>query len=187
MDVELAVAGPDNLDSDTRDWMFNLLSGNMRKLYEDCTWGWKDSGKKEELFDSRAKYLVAKDVSQGGDPRLVAFAHFRFDMDYDDEVVYVYEIQLEDSVRRKGLGKFMMQARDRIRDTLIIFMEIFGKKGFIDVCAVSGAGSDGLQVRHAQNHADRLQAQQERRRVLQGGPRVRVGRNEPRRRCLRAV
>ena len=29
-------------------------------------------------------------------------------MDYDDEVLYVYEIQLEKRVRRKGLGKLMM-------------------------------------------------------------------------------
>ncbi len=36
-------------------------------------------------------------------------------MDYDDEVLYVYEIQLEDVVRRKGLGKFMMQVRRKKR------------------------------------------------------------------------
>merc|ERR1712079_837702 len=39
----------------------------------------------------------------------VAFSHFRFDMDYDDDVLYCYEIQLEECVRRKGLGKFMMK------------------------------------------------------------------------------
>ena len=32
----------------------------------------------------------------------------RFDMDHDDDVLYCYEIQLEEEVRRKGLGKFMM-------------------------------------------------------------------------------
>ena len=30
-------------------------------------------------------------------------------MDEDDDVLYVYEIQLEESVRKKGLGKFMMK------------------------------------------------------------------------------
>ncbi len=29
----------------------------------------------------------------------------RFDMDYDDEVLYVYEIQVEKGFRRKGLGR----------------------------------------------------------------------------------
>ena len=38
----------------------------------------------------------------------MAFVHFRYEMDHEDEVLYVYEIQLEESARRKGLGKFMM-------------------------------------------------------------------------------
>lgn len=29
----------------------------------------------------------------------------RFDMDFDDDVLYCYEIQLEPEVRRKGLGQ----------------------------------------------------------------------------------
>ena len=32
----------------------------------------------------------------------------RFDMDFDDDVLYVYEIQLEKELRRKGLGKKMV-------------------------------------------------------------------------------
>ena len=32
----------------------------------------------------------------------------RFDMDFDDDVLYVYEIQLEKELRRKGLGKEMV-------------------------------------------------------------------------------
>ena len=61
------------------------------------------------MFDDRAWYLIARSTSQEDAGKLLAFAHFRFDMDYDDEVLYVYEIQLEDCVKRKGLGKFMMQ------------------------------------------------------------------------------
>ena len=30
-------------------------------------------------------------------------------MDFDDDVLYCYEIQLEESCRGKGLGKFMMK------------------------------------------------------------------------------
>merc|ERR1712060_620918 len=62
-----------------------------------------------EMFDDRAWYLLAKSTSSEDSGKLLAFAHFRFDMDYDDEVLYIYEIQLEDSVKRKGLGRFMMQ------------------------------------------------------------------------------
>jgi len=41
----------------------------------------------------------------------VGYSHFRFD--YEDEkmanVLYMYEIQLEQRVQRKGLGRFLMQ------------------------------------------------------------------------------
>ena len=43
------------------------------------------------------------------DGKMMGFAHFRYDMDFDDEVLYVYEIQLEEEFQRKGLGRFMMQ------------------------------------------------------------------------------
>ena len=77
----------------------------MKSLYEKSSWGWNEKNKREELFDEDAWYLMARQKSDGTP---MAFAHFRFDMDYDDEVLYVYEIQLEEDVRRKGLGKFMM-------------------------------------------------------------------------------
>ena len=64
---------------------------------------------RQEMFDDRAWYLTARSTRAEDAGKLLAFAHFRFDMDYDDEVLYVYEIQLEDCVKRKGLGKFMMQ------------------------------------------------------------------------------
>lgn len=92
-------------DKDTVEWAFNLLSTNMKSLYEESNWGWKEREKREEITDDRALLLVAR-----GDENVpVGFVHFRFDMDFDDEVLYCYEIQLVPEVRRKGLGKFLMQ------------------------------------------------------------------------------
>ena len=67
--------------------------------------------KSEEMFDDRAWYLFARSTALEDAGKLLAFSHFRFDMDYDDEVLYVYEIQLEECAKRKGLGKFMMQVK----------------------------------------------------------------------------
>ncbi|XP_052767655.1 N-alpha-acetyltransferase 40-like [Mya arenaria] len=93
------------MDKDTQDFVFDLCKTNMQELYETSSWGWKDREKREEMFDDRAWYLVARD-----DQRLpVAFVHFRFDIEMDEEVVYCYEIQLTPNLRRKGLGKFLMQ------------------------------------------------------------------------------
>ncbi|XP_070578837.1 N-alpha-acetyltransferase 40-like [Ptychodera flava] len=93
------------LDRDTTDWAFNLTKVNMQDLYESSSWGWKDRDKKEELTDDRAWYVIARNL----DGQAVAFVHMRFDIDYDDEVLYCYEIQLMKEVQRKGLGKFLMQ------------------------------------------------------------------------------
>ncbi|KAJ9578561.1 hypothetical protein L9F63_005211 [Diploptera punctata] len=99
-----------SLDSETIDWILDLEKRNMKALYEQCDWGWNDKLKKEEMTDERAWYLIARQP----DSKPVAFSHFRFDMDYGDEVLYCYELQLEKEVRRKGLGKFMLQVLELI-------------------------------------------------------------------------
>ena len=88
------------------DWVLDLTTRNMQKLYEESEWGWKESEKHKEMTEDMALYLIASEKETG---KLVAFSHFRFDIECDDEVVYCYEIQVEDSYRRKGVGKFLLQ------------------------------------------------------------------------------
>ncbi|XP_069705395.1 N-alpha-acetyltransferase 40 [Periplaneta americana] len=101
-----------SLDASTVDWVFDLEKKNMKSLYEQCEWGWNEKVKREEMTDDRAWYLIARTPEPESRP--VAFSHFRFDMDYGDEVLYCYELQLEEDVRRKGLGKFMLQVLELI-------------------------------------------------------------------------
>ncbi|XP_049778792.1 N-alpha-acetyltransferase 40-like [Schistocerca cancellata] len=105
VEATLSCVKSENIDNDTWNWIFNLLECNMKPLYNSCSWGWNEKVKKEELTDERALYLVARDK----EGKALAFSHFRFDLDYGVEVLYCYELQLEAAVRRKGLGKFMMQ------------------------------------------------------------------------------
>jgi len=51
--------------------------------YQCSKSGWNEKEKFEEMFDAKAYYLIASDQSER-----VAFCHFRFDMDFDNEVVY---------------------------------------------------------------------------------------------------
>ncbi|PSN54922.1 N-alpha-acetyltransferase 40 [Blattella germanica] len=101
-----------DLDTGTIEWILDLEKRNMKTLYEQCDWGWNDKFKKEEMTDDRAWYLIARTTEPESKP--VAFSHFRFDLDYGDEVLYCYELQLEEDVRRKGLGKFMLQVLELI-------------------------------------------------------------------------
>merc|ERR1712066_143528 len=75
-------------------------------------------------MEEAAWYLLAREAETN---KPVAFSHFRFDMDHDD-VLYCYEIQLEESVRRKGLGKFMMKVLELMMmkaDLLKIMLTVF--------------------------------------------------------------
>ncbi|XP_063293712.1 N-alpha-acetyltransferase 40 [Pelobates fuscus] len=94
-----------DLDEKTLDWAFELTKKNMQLLYEQSEWGWKEREKREEMTDERAWYLIARDELAAP----VAFVHFRFDVECGDEVLYCYEVQLEVRVRRKGVGKFLVQ------------------------------------------------------------------------------
>ncbi|KAL1513998.1 hypothetical protein ABEB36_003329 [Hypothenemus hampei] len=95
-----------DLNEFEKNWLFSLLKRNMQLKYEQCSWGWNEAKKLEELFDESARYLIAKNAN---DNSYLGFSHFRFDLDEGIEVLYCYELQLDNHVQRKGLGKFMMQ------------------------------------------------------------------------------
>jgi len=113
LNLKLETLRSPEVDEATKDWAFKLLEDNMKPVYEE-TYGeggdfegekWDPKEKREDLDSEKAYLLIAR--TEEGTP--VAFANFRFDMDYDDEVLYCYELQVEKKFRRKGLGKFMMK------------------------------------------------------------------------------
>ena len=106
LDVNMETTRVTDLDDYTKEWLMDLLKANMKESYEKSKLGWNEKNMAEEMYDDPAWYLVARENSESAAP--VAFAHFRYELDHDDEVLYIYEIQLEESARRKGLGKFMM-------------------------------------------------------------------------------
>lgn len=95
-----------NVSDEHAEWAFGLLKSNMEKIYEDGGWGWKDAQKRKELLHEDARYLIASDAKTG---KPVAFAHFRFVLEGKAEVLYLYELQLHEEYRSKGLGKHMTQ------------------------------------------------------------------------------
>jgi ribosomal protein S18 acetylase RimI-like enzyme len=85
-----------------------LTETNMAAMYEAAGWGWNSKKKQRELEDEEARLLVAFDSEE----RPVAFAHFRFIREKDCPVLYVYELQVESGVGRKGLGRHLMLAME---------------------------------------------------------------------------
>lgn len=61
-----------------------------------------------EFLQERTSATCVEERGRGRGPML-GFLHFRFLMEEELPVLYVYELQLEPRVQGKGLGKFLMQ------------------------------------------------------------------------------
>merc|ERR1712183_1078878 len=135
LELKLETVRAPELPEETKVWAFDLVKTNMKPLYDaaygddpdmEAEFGWKEKDKREEMWSDHAWYLLAR-TEEG---KAVAFSHFRYDMDYDDEVVYCYEMQVEKGFRRKGLGRFMMKVLEMLMmkaDMLKLMATIFKK------------------------------------------------------------
>jgi len=97
-------------------------------------WPSEEKIKRQEMVAPEARYIFIKQYSNGfttecsmnqgagvehnhtpcNEGRLVGFVHYRFVLEDELPVVYVYELQMETSAQGKGLGKFMMQLIEQI-------------------------------------------------------------------------
>lgn len=91
-------------------WAFKLAERNVGPYYKKCPMGWTPKIKQKDLNKVWARYLVA--VNDKKEP--VAYSMFRFDLDYGCSVLYCYEMQVDESSQRKGLGAFMMKALETV-------------------------------------------------------------------------
>jgi ribosomal protein S18 acetylase RimI-like enzyme len=91
-----------------REWGFELTERHMKTFYEG-SWGWIEKDKRNELFEERSRYLIAIKESVP-----IAFIHIRFEQHDVEDVLYIYELQVEDQYQRIGLGRFLMQAAEFI-------------------------------------------------------------------------
>ena len=83
----------------------------MGDYYRKSEWGLNMDTKKDELTHRNARFLLL--VNNKINSHTVAgFCHYRFDYDDEDDpsevVVYVYELQINDTYKRQGLGKHLM-------------------------------------------------------------------------------
>jgi len=87
-----------------------LFEHNMGDMYRQSDWGLDMKEKQEEFQHENAKFLLLSDDCDVD--KLLAFCHFRFDWNDDEEpteaVLYVYEIQVNCSMRHAGLGRRLM-------------------------------------------------------------------------------
>lgn len=113
---------------------------NMEGVY-GSEWQEEEKSKRREIVSPEARYLfvyespstnanqISKlveerssdaDNASDKDP-IVGFVQYRFTLEEEIPVVYVYELQLEPRVQGMGLGKFLMQLIELIACEVICF------------------------------------------------------------------
>jgi len=126
-DVRVAVtpAAPADLTAEEKKWMWSLLEANMKPVYEASkTWATEARDKRREMGEDETRYLIARDASgENADPNAASpaasssssarspplgFVHYRFVVEEDVAVLYVYELQFDAAARGRGLGRFLM-------------------------------------------------------------------------------
>lgn len=106
----------------------SLLKLNMKGAY-GSEWSTEEKVKHREMVATESHYIFVHEApiprindmsttidmerninnSVGDRGPMVGFVHYRFTLEEEVPVLYVYELQLEPSVQGKGLGKFLMQ------------------------------------------------------------------------------
>ncbi|XP_034711987.1 N-alpha-acetyltransferase 40 isoform X2 [Vitis riparia] len=128
LSVQLKSGRGDKLSSPMKQYIQNLLKVNMEGSY-GSEWPAEEKVKRREMVAPEARYIFVHSFPDSGTNEMTAllgtgktsntitgarativgFVQYRFTIEEDLPVVYVYELQLEPSVQGKGLGRFLMQ------------------------------------------------------------------------------
>lgn len=104
-------------------------------------WPVEEKVKRREMVAPEARYIFVYEEAMSEQQRpsatcveerapILGFLHFRFLIEEELPVLYVYELQLEPRVQGKGLGKFLMQLIELIALKVLNshFMLIFKRR-----------------------------------------------------------
>ncbi|XP_048228033.1 N-alpha-acetyltransferase 40 isoform X3 [Ricinus communis] len=104
----------DKLSSSLKRELQKLVKDNMERHYGH-EWATEEKVKRREMVTPEARYIFVYEAANNNrkfienEMILVGFVHYRFTLEEEFPVLYVYEIQLQSRVQGKGLGKFLMQ------------------------------------------------------------------------------
>lgn len=85
LDVSIYCKWKSEMDAKTLKWAFKLAERNVAPFYKVGPTGWQPKVKQSDLNKNWARYLVAVDKTS---KQPIAYAMFRFDMDYGHSVLY---------------------------------------------------------------------------------------------------
>ena len=110
--VELEYVRVEEMEDDDLVWAFGLLKANMETHYQESGWGWNDTVKQEEMQMDGMRYIIIRRASDG---ERLGYAEFQYSIeDGLGTSVFLYEIQLAPDVRRRGLGRLLMDTLESL-------------------------------------------------------------------------
>jgi ribosomal protein S18 acetylase RimI-like enzyme len=79
----------------------------MKNYYESSSWGWSKSKKLKELSDKTSRILILKCNKTN---EIIGFVSFRFETGghHKESALYCYELQIIETHRRYGIGRYLM-------------------------------------------------------------------------------
>ncbi|KAJ8907532.1 hypothetical protein NDN08_007643 [Rhodosorus marinus] len=104
----------------TLSWAFSMVELNVKEFYGDS---WSPREKQRELKSDHAQFIFVRVVlilfpalDLHEDDRGVrdGFASFRFCVEDDEAILYIYELQVDEKVRGKGIGKHMLKLLEEV-------------------------------------------------------------------------
>lgn len=99
-------------------WISNITEVNMREYYDASETAWNRKSKEKEFKSDTARFLLCRleKKDDAEEAPLVAFVHFRFELDYENKhpILYCYEIQVASDYQCFGLGAHLMNLLQRI-------------------------------------------------------------------------
>ena len=100
-----------NLSDRELDSCLHLLDRNLGKIYASVNGkSWKGP-KTKEMLEPGLVYVLFRAV---GTDKLIGLVSMKIVNEYDLNVLYLYEIQLDESCRNKKLGTFAMRQLDQL-------------------------------------------------------------------------
>ncbi|EOA36168.1 hypothetical protein CARUB_v10010010mg [Capsella rubella] len=126
LSVYLESCRGDRLSSSVKQYIQKLLKTNMEGFY-GSDWRIQAKVKRKEMSSVDAHYIFVLELRYSKSyetsarrtcmercNQIAGFVHYRFTVEEEVPVLYVYEIQLESRVQGKGLGDYLMQLIERI-------------------------------------------------------------------------
>lgn len=111
----LVLEDHDTINDEDFQHCLKLVEATSAADYRASSTGWSAAKKRKEMRLLDMKYLLLKplnDTHTTGAAK--GFLSFMITSEDNREVVYIYELHLEDDLRGKGIGKWMMAQVERI-------------------------------------------------------------------------